>query len=159
MTVKAIWAQSEAGVIGDGDNLLWHVPEDLKYFSAQTKGHTVVMGRKTWFSLPEKFRPLPGRKNVIISRTLQETPDVVISDDLPAVMQNVDNDDIWVIGGGEIYSQALPWVEEVHITTVYADEQEGVFAPQLTGFKQVSQTPVLTSNSGLLYSIAVWVRS
>jgi dihydrofolate reductase len=68
MTVGLIWAQSTSGVIGRDGTIPWHLPEDLARFKTLTMGHTVVMGRRTWDSLPARFRPLPGRRNVVLTR-------------------------------------------------------------------------------------------
>lgn len=70
--IGLVWAQSANGVIGRDGTLPWHLPEDLKHFRALTTGATVLMGRRTWESLPPRFRPLPGRRNVVLSRTPQE---------------------------------------------------------------------------------------
>ena len=70
MTVGLIWAQSTSGVIGRDGTIPWHLPEDLARFKQVTMGHTVVMGRRTWDSLPARFRPLPGRRNIVLTRNL-----------------------------------------------------------------------------------------
>jgi len=159
MTIKAIWAQTPHGIIGDGSSMLWHLPEDLKHFADLTKNHTVVMGRKTWDSLPAKSRPLPQRRNVVISRRATALPGAdEISDDLSAVLQNENNEELWVIGGGEICYQALPYLDEIHITRVLLDIDEGVYAPELVGFVQQTGTSIRVSTTGIKYSFEVWVR-
>jgi dihydrofolate reductase len=66
--VGLVWAQTADGVIGKDGEMPWHLPEDLKHFNQLTVGHPVIMGRKTWLSLPEKYRPLPGRTNIVVTR-------------------------------------------------------------------------------------------
>ena len=87
-TVRLVWAQAAGGVIGAGGALPWHLPEDLRLFRALTLGSTVVMGRRTWTSLPPRARPLPGRRNVVLSRTLGEAaPGVAVRTSVPDVLE------------------------------------------------------------------------
>ena len=101
-----IWAQSPSGVIGRAGGIPWRLPEDLARFKELTMGHTVVMGRLTWESLPRKVRPLPGRRNVVLTRQadyMAEGATVVRSLD-----EALTDDETWVIGGEQIYALALP---------------------------------------------------
>lgn len=120
---KAIVAVSQNGVIGKNGSLPWRLPGDLKWFKKITMGHVVLMGRKTWESLPF---PLPGRKNWVLSRTAssQEGMDVLRSTDeiIPKLQAN---EQIFVIGGGEIYEQSLSKCSEIYITEVLQTIQDG----------------------------------
>ena len=126
----AIWTQTDAGIIGRNGDMPWYAPEDLAHFKKVTLGAPVIMGRRTWESLPPRFRPLPGRTNIVISRSVAEaqerdgalwvpsldaalyaardavgapvedTPADTVTADTPAV-------DAWIIGGGSVYAEAL----------------------------------------------------
>lgn len=119
-----IAAVARNGVIGSDNALPWHLPEDLKHFKALTSGHAVIMGRKTWESLPEKFRPLPGRHNIVVSRDTDyhaAGASVVHSID-EAVMVAASGDTLsFVIGGAELYRQALPLATRLELTEIAAD--------------------------------------
>jgi dihydrofolate reductase len=154
-----IWAQSTSGVIGRGGDIPWRVPEDLARFKQVTFGHTVVMGRRTWDSLPAKNRPLPGRRNVVLSRQAGFAADgaeVVGSLDVA-----VSNAETWVIGGGQIYALALPQAIRCEVTEVDIDlprDDDDALAPALdeawlgeTGEWQVSR-------SGLRYRFHSYCR-
>jgi len=132
MTVGLIWAQSPSGVIGRAGAIPWRLPEDLARFKELTMGHTVVMGRLTWESLPGKVRPLPGRRNVVVTRQADYMADgaTVVGglDEVPA------DDEMWVIGGGQIYTLALPIATRCEVTEVEVDlprEDDDVVAPVL----------------------------
>jgi dihydrofolate reductase len=130
VTVRMVWAQAEGGVIGADGALPWHLPEDLRLFRALTLGGTVVMGRRTWESLPLRFRPLPGRRNVVLSGTSDSAEPGV------QVVRSVDDvlaldGDVWVIGGGAVYAAFLPHAEEVVITEVDAQLPGDTWAPPL----------------------------
>ncbi|MEN3320814.1 MAG: dihydrofolate reductase, partial [Mycobacterium sp.] len=119
MTVGLIWAQSTSGVIGRDGGIPWRLPEDQVRFKELTLGHTVVMGRLTWESLPAKVRPLPGRRNVIVSRQadyVAERADVVTT--LEAALTDQET---WVIGGEQIYALALPFATRCEVTEVEID--------------------------------------
>lgn len=147
-----VWAQSTSGVIGRGGDIPWRVPEDLARFRELTIGHTVVMGRRTWESLPAKVRPLPGRRNVVLSRRSDFTADgaqVVESLDA-ALAGSRDEPETWVIGGEQVYLLALPRATRCEVTEVEVDlrrDDDDALAPVLddswlgeTGKWQVSRT-------------------
>src|ERR1700744_6014392 len=121
-----IWAQSTSGVIGRSGGIPWQLPEDLIHFKALTMGHTVVMGRRTWESLPARVRPLPGRRNVVMSRRngfVADGAEGVDSLDtaLAGFAGSEAESQTWVIGGGQIYSLALPYATQCEVTEVEID--------------------------------------
>jgi dihydrofolate reductase len=118
-------------VIGAGGSIPWHLPEDLANFKALTMGSTVLMGRATWESLPDQFRPLPGRRNVVLTRRTGWRADgAEVASSLAAGLAAVDGD-VWVIGGATVYAEALPWAERLVVTEVDASFAGDVFAPEL----------------------------
>lgn len=166
MTVRIIVAANQDRVIGDGNRLLWSVPEDLALFRSLTSGHIVVMGRRTWESLPETKRPLPNRKNVVITRSPGEYPDnVTVVSDLNKLMQHyyLPGEDCWVIGGGEIYQAALPYAQEVEYTEVYVDTPDRpdlVYAPDFlnNGFQTSWEGAEQVSVTGIGYRFMRFIR-
>jgi dihydrofolate reductase len=130
--VGLVWAQSTSGLIGRGGDIPWRVPEDLSHFKQVTMGHTVVMGRRTWESLPARVRPLPGRRNVVLSRQsdfMVDGAEVVGS--LEAALTEPE---AWVIGGGQIYVLALPRATRCEVTEVDIDlprDDDDALAPVL----------------------------
>ena len=148
--MKMIMAVSANNVIGYTDGRLpWHVPEDLANFKALTNDSVVVIGRKTWDSLPEKFRPLPNRINLVLSRGSFEAPgaEVVTYEDVVK-----DYPDAWVIGGREIYQLFMPHVTEAYITRVGLDvpTEGAVYAPRLS-FKELKAGEWLRSSTNISY--------
>lgn len=148
--VAAIVAMDETRVIGRGGSLPWNLPEDMAHFRAQTTGHIVIMGRKTWESLPPRFRPLPNRLNIVVSRNLSslELPEGVIGassieESIHAALERAQPGQvIWFIGGGELYRAALPMCDEVHLTLVSGQHQGDAFFPAFEeNFSEVSTTP------------------
>lgn len=121
--ISLIAALGHSNVIGKDNGLLWHLPDDLKRFKQLTLGHPVIMGRKTWESLPEKYRPLPGRTNIVITRDVTyEAEGAVVAHSVPEAFQKAKDaegaDDVCVIGGGEIYRATLPFATRLHLTLV-----------------------------------------
>lgn len=120
--------------IGRDNGLLWHIPEDMKRFKALTTGHPVIMGRKTWESLPEKFRPLPQRANIVVTRDLAyEARGASIAGSLEEAIAKAKKtegaEEIFVIGGGQLYAEALPLAERLYLTLVADDKGGDVFFP------------------------------
>ncbi|MEN9558693.1 MAG: Dihydrofolate reductase [Candidatus Parcubacteria bacterium] len=134
MPTILIAALSRNRCIGKAGKLPWDLPEDLRRFRQLTKGHPVVMGRKTWESLPEMFRPLPGRTNIVLTRQEGYTlPDGVeqyahIAEALAAHKTET----VFVIGGGEVYTQALPFADTLELTHVDQEVVDGdAFFPEI----------------------------
>ena len=126
--VALVVAHSANRVIGRDGGLPWHLPSDLRRFRELTSGGTVVMGRRTYESLPERFRPLPGRRNLVVSRTGCDAPEVFASvEDAIAAAGG----DCFVIGGGEIYAQAVAVADRVYATEIAARVDGDAFFPEL----------------------------
>jgi len=128
--VSIIVAADEHGGIGRRGGLPWHLPEDLKRFKALTMGKPMVMGRKTWDSIG---RPLPGRRSLVVSRQSGFAPEgVEVFDSLASALRAAaDAPETCVIGGADIYRQALPYAEVVHLTRVHASVEADTFFPPL----------------------------
>ena len=125
--LKAIVAISENSVIGKNGDLPWRISEDLKWFKKITLGRTLLMGRKTWESLPG---PLPGRENWVISSTLQPLPGIKVFKSLLDALESSKNRETFIIGGGELYRQTLPKCHELYVSEVHRVIQDGdVFFP------------------------------
>jgi dihydrofolate reductase len=155
-TVGLVWAQSTSGVIGRNGDIPWQVPEDLTRFKQVTMGHTVVMGRRTWDSLPAKVRPLPGRRNIVLSRHSDFTADGAdVVGSLDAALSGAGNDpEAWVIGGAQIYLLALARATRCEVTEIEIDlvlDDEDALAPMLdeTWLGETGEWQV--SRSGLRY--------
>ena len=150
--IGLIWAQSSNGVIGRDGQLPWHLPEDLRHFRSVTAGATVLMGRRTWESLPPRFRPLPGRRNLVLSRTPQEGAETFPS--LPAALAAVSGD-VWVIGGAAVYTAALPVADRVVVTELRESFEGDTYAPEV-GRAAESVGEWLESSTGLHYRFLTW---
>lgn len=139
-----IWAQDRDGGIGMGGTLPWHLPEDLAFFRDQTRGHAVVMGRKQWESLPERVRPLPGRRNIVLTRDPgYEAPGAETVATLAEALERVAGERAWIIGGGQVYAQAIDLADELVVTKIDGDYEVDVHAPEIgDGWTLVSREPV-----------------
>ena len=155
-----IWAQAKSGVIGRAGGIPWRLPEDQAHFKNVTMGATVVMGRLTWASLPAKVRPLPGRRNVVMTRSADF---VAGGADSTATLQEVLTDDrVWVIGGGQIYALALPLADRCEVTEIDIDlprETGDAMAPTLDESWVGAPGEWLTSGGGLRYRFISYRRS
>ena len=156
--ISLIWAQARNGVIGKDGVMPWHLPEDLAHFKELTQGRPVIMGRKTWDSLPERFRPLPGRANVVVTRQVDwHENGAKPASSLREALQICENaDQVWIIGGAQIYAQALPLADEVVVTEIDADFDGDAFAPTLGPEWREAARERHASASGLGYSIVTW---
>ncbi|MFA5623199.1 MAG: dihydrofolate reductase [Candidatus Dojkabacteria bacterium] len=132
MTITAIYCRSDNGFIGKDNRLLFNIPEDLKFFKQMTEGHVVVMGRKTWESLPEKFRPLPNRTNVVLSRDKNLKLDgAEVCNSIEDAIYRYADKHIFIIGGEQVYNTAMSYVNDVIVTHVFLDAEGDVKAPKL----------------------------
>jgi dihydrofolate reductase len=158
--LSLIWAQSKSGVIGRSGGIPWQLPEDQARFKELTMGHTVVMGRRTWESLPAQVRPLPGRRNVVLTRqtdfvaqgaTVVQTLDEALADSSG-----------WVVGGEQVYTLAMPQASRCEVTEVDIDlprDDGDVLAPVLDETWVGATGEWQTSRSGLRYRLHSYRRS
>jgi phosphatidate phosphatase APP1/dihydrofolate reductase len=137
--ISLIWAQAqsktgESGAIGYRGKIPWHIPEDLKHFSSLTKGGAVIMGRRTFESLPEKFRPLPDRKNIVITSNPDsiKVSGVLALNSLKEAIARANTENIWIIGGASIYKAGLKYANTAYITKVRKKIDADTFAPELS---------------------------
>ena len=126
-----IFARAANGVIGRDNALPWHLPEDLAHFKLTTLGSPVIMGRKTWDSLPPRFKPLPGRLNIVVTRNTQWTADGALrAGSLPEAMSLCPpGTDAWVIGGAQLYAAAEPLAQRAVITEIAQSFEGDAWAP------------------------------
>jgi len=163
MTLGLVWAEAANGVLGDRGSLPWNLPEDLSRFRALTLGSTVVMGRATWESLPDPVRPLPGRRNVVLTRQGSwSAPGATPVGSLDVALVESPGD-VWVIGGASVYRAALPRADRLEVTEL-ADAFDGdVLAPPLgPGWRCTRREPELgwlESRTGLRYRTRSFVRA
>ncbi|NGX08517.1 dihydrofolate reductase [Mycobacteroides franklinii] len=150
-TIGLIWAQSRAGIIGADGAIPWRLPEDQARFKRITMGHTVIMGRKTWESLPASVRPLPGRPNIVLTRDALFEPDGALAVGCTDAALAASDEAPWVIGGGEIYRLFLPLAQRCEVTVVEADVPGDALAPELDESWVVEENDWQTSESGLRY--------
>lgn len=119
MSVSMIAAVGKNLELGKNNNLIWHFKEDMKFFKDTTMGHTVVMGRKTFESLP---KALPGRENIVISSNAEyQAQGATVVTSVEEALQIADNEEIFVIGGGKIYAEFLPYADKLYLTEIYAE--------------------------------------
>ncbi|GAC1606504.1 MAG: dihydrofolate reductase [Ramlibacter sp.] len=153
-----IFARAANGVIGKDGGLPWHLPEDLAHFKRTTSGHPVIMGRKTWDSLPAKFRPLPGRLNIVVTRQLAwRAEGAQCAAGLQQALELCPADsDAWVIGGAEIYREALAFAHTAVVTEIdqpfEGDARAPVFGPQWRELQRECHTAA----NGLAYSVVTY---
>lgn len=160
MNLHLIFARSRNGVIGRDNKMPWHLPEDLAHFKRTTLGCPVIMGRKTWDSLPPKFRPLPGRTNIVVTRGAHWHVDgAVRAGSLEdAIAACAGEADVWVIGGAQMYRAAEPLASTAVVTEIDADFEGDAFAPELgPAWTEVSRER-LVSASGLPLSFVTLHR-
>lgn len=160
-----IAAVAKNGVIGSNNALPWHLPEDLKHFKALTAGHAVIMGRKTWESLPERFRPLPGRLNIVVTRT----PDFVATG--ATVVHSLEEAEkvstggtaavsSFVIGGAELYAHALSRATRLEITEIDAEIEGDARFPDFDRSQwRETRREAGASVAGLRYAFVTFERA
>jgi dihydrofolate reductase len=160
-SVGMIWAQGRDRAIGVRGRLPWHLPEDLALFRRTTTGSTVVMGRRTWESLPERFRPLPHRTNVVLTTDPGWSAEGAVR--AGSVAEVLDGSDaLWVIGGGAVYAAFLPHADHLVVTDVDVLVDGDTWAPEIgPDWMRGSRTPEegwATSSSGLRFAVTTYAR-
>ena len=154
MPINLIFARARNGVIGKDNQLPWHLPEDLAHFKRTTLGQPVIMGRKTWDSLPPRFRPLPGRQNIVVTRKADwQAEGAQRAGSLTEAMALCAGaPDVWVIGGAQIYQQAEPLASSAVVTEIDADFEGDAFAPTLSAAWREVQRESHTAANGLRFA-------
>jgi dihydrofolate reductase len=167
--ISIIVAVAQNGVIGDKNSLLWHISEDMRFFKRTTSGHPVIMGRKTYESIG---RPLPGRRNIVITRGTIEAPQIKnpqttsfeVSNNLEEVISLAKNseDEFFVMGGGELYKQTFSSADRLYITKIYAEaEGADTFFPVVdeAEWKVVKESERLTDEeNGIEFQFLVYEK-
>lgn len=160
-----IWAEARGGAIGRNGDMPWHLPEDLAHFKQVTLGAPVIMGRRTWESLPERFRPLPGRENIVVTRDAgYVAPGAAVRSSLDDALRSISDAAagiVWIMGGGEMYRAALPFADELVVTRIELDVPDAdTFAPEFgVGWQLVDASLPTVSGTGLEYRFERWERA
>ncbi len=162
MTVTLIWGQASNGVIGADGTMPWSVPEDLAHFRHLTMGSAVIMGRRTWDTIEPRFRPLPGRRNIVVTR------DRSWSADGTSVAHSIDealalDDAPWIMGGAQLYAATIDRADRLEVTEIAVAPPGDAFAPTIdpdawTLTPDTRDVPWLTSRTGLDYRFLSYTR-
>ncbi|MDO9406480.1 MAG: dihydrofolate reductase [Polaromonas sp.] len=159
--IHMIFARAANGVIGKDNAMPWHLPEDMAHFRQLTQGKPVIMGRKTWDSLPAKFRPLPGRSNIVITRqTGWQEAGALVAPSLPEAIALCGNvEEAWVMGGAQIYAQAAPLADRIEVTEIAQDFEGDAFAPVLgDAWKETAREDQVSKN-GMAFSFVTYRKT
>ena len=157
--LSIIAAVAKNGVIGKDNQLLWHLPEDMRNFRETTRGKPVIMGRKTWESLPDAFRPLPGRNNIVVSRNpvYQPSGASLASTLNDAILKAGDAEEVFVIGGAELYRLALPIADRLYLTEIDQDFEGDAYFPDIEKSNwEEAYREIPHSASGIRYSFVLY---
>lgn len=163
MRINLILARAANGVIGKDGQLPWHLTEDMAHFKAMTAGAPVIMGRKTWDSLPPKFRPLPGRTNIVVTRqaNLEEKGLNAASslENALSICEQMAAPEVWVVGGAQIYAEAEPHAHRAVVTEIAQDFEGDAFAPRFDAqvWRETARASHVAAN-GLPYSFVTLER-
>lgn len=135
MIISIIAAVSENNVIGKDNTLIWHLPEDMKYFKEKTTGHIVITGRKNYESIPEKFRPLPNRTNIVITnQSNYNAPGAIVVNSIESALKKckeLGDKEIFIIGGAQIYMQTIDIAHKLYITKIHKSFEGDAFFPKI----------------------------
>ncbi|MCX7261401.1 MAG: dihydrofolate reductase [Burkholderiales bacterium] len=165
MKLKLIYARAANGVIGLNNQMPWHLPEDLAHFKRTTLGSPVLMGRKTWESIPAKFRPLPDRANLVMTRQTDWHADGALvvhslEEGLTVALAHCpEGKDLWVMGGADIYAQAAAIADEALVTEIEQDFEGDAYAPELDATWHETSRESHTAAFGLKFSFVTYQRT
>jgi dihydrofolate reductase len=158
--VNLIFARAANGVIGRDNAMPWHLPEDLAHFRRWTQGCPVVMGRRTWDSLPPRFRPLPGRTNIVVTRQPDWRQDgAQPASSLEHALRICEQaPEVWIIGGAQVYAQAVPLAHRAVVTEIRRDIAGDAFAPELgAGWTETARASHVAAD-GTAFDFATYER-
>lgn len=158
-----IWAEARGGVIGKDGGMPWHVPEDLAHFRAATMGDPVIMGRRTWESFPPRFRPLPGRRNIVVTRNESWQGDgAERAVSLDQALKLVDGEEsAWVLGGAGLFAEAIARADVLEVTELDLEVDGDTFAPERHGWSVARVEPTggwSVSRTGIPYRFLTLIR-
>lgn len=148
--ISIIVAVGNNNVIGKDNALIWHLPADMKFFKEKTTGHCIITGRKNYESIPEKFRPLPNRTNIVITRQKDyHAPGAIVVNSLEKAIadaKQTKDDEIFIIGGAEIFRQCMHLTDRIYLTKIYHSFEGDVFFPELNRneWKEISRIKGIT---------------
>ena len=166
MTLSIIVAVSENNVIGKNNSLIWHLPADMKFFKEKTTDHVIITGRKNYESIPEKFRPLPDRKNIVITRQKNyHAPGAIvvssIENALQYVSENHNDEEIFIIGGAEIYRQTISVCDKIYLTRLHHTFEGDAYFPIINEKDwQLTQREDFSADEKNIYNftIQIWEK-
>lgn len=159
MDLTIIAAVSDNNVIGIGNKIPWYIKEDLQRFKRLTLNHPVIMGRKTYKSIPEKFRPLPHRKNIILSSRMESSEGIYVARSIEEALKLANDDDSYVMGGERVYRDFLPLSNRMELTRVHEKYNGDAFFPEVNWEDWKLDGETRNENSlGLEYSFLSYVR-
>jgi len=148
--ISIIVAIAENNVIGKDNTLIWHLPADMKFFKEKTTGHCIITGRKNYESIPEKFRPLPNRTNIVVTRqTNYNAPGAIVVGSIEEALitsKQTGETEIFIIGGADIYKQCLNLADRVYLTQIHQLFEGDAFFPELDSskWKETKRTKGIT---------------
>ncbi|HKC66702.1 MAG TPA: dihydrofolate reductase [Bacteroidia bacterium] len=165
MVLSIIVAVAQNNVIGKNNTLIWNLPADMKFFKEKTKGHVIITGRKNYESIPEKFRPLPDRINVVITRQADyKAPGAIVVPSIEAAIEYVKqhhaNEEIFIIGGAEIYKQTIAICNKIYLTRIHHSFEGDAFFPELTADWKLIHSEDISPDEKNKYPFAfqTWIR-
>jgi dihydrofolate reductase len=158
--IHMIFARAANGVIGRDNTIPWRLPEDMARLKRLTTGWPVIMGRKTWDSLPVKFRPLPGRTNIVITRQpdWKDTGATTAASLADALALCASSAEVWILGGAQIYAQAMPLADRIEVTEIAEDIEGDAYAPPLgPDWRQTAREDHVSAN-GMKFSFITYQK-
>lgn len=168
MRINLIYARAANGVIGKDNAMPWHLPEDLAHFKRQTQGCPVIMGRATWESLPARFRPLPGRLNLVLTRDPARASALQAEGATPVAGLDAALDtcrglsptpaEVWIMGGAQVYAQALPLAQRALVTEIALAFDGDAYAPTLDASWTTTAREAHRSAQGLDFAFVTYER-
>ncbi|VVB83873.1 Dihydrofolate reductase HdrB [uncultured archaeon] len=159
MNLTLIAAISENNVMGNKGKIPWRIKEDMKRFRELTLNHPVIMGRKTYESIPEKFKPLPDRKNIVLSKSMKDYAGIYIARNTCEALSLSEGKSSYVIGGREIYEEFLPFTYKIELTRVHRNYEGDVFFPKINWdmWKIINEEKNISEN-GIPFSFLTYER-